>query len=205
MDELNVYQKLADARILLQSAPMKKTGHNKFAGYTYFELSDFLPTINQIFHDCGLIGCVSFTPIEATLTVINSTKPDEYIVFSSPMSTAALKGCHDVQNLGAVQKYMRRYLYFIALEIVEHDELDAITGKKDAEPVRVSSKLNDDFAPITQSQRNLLFAVLKNSGKTPEELKVFLIERYQIASTKEIPSALFPEIRKWAEEVKNVA
>jgi hypothetical protein len=46
------------------------------------------------------------------------------------MSTAALKGCHEVQNLGAVQTYLRRYLWVAALEIVEHDALDATTGKK---------------------------------------------------------------------------
>jgi hypothetical protein len=45
------------------------------------------------------------------------------------MSSAALKGCHDVQNLGAVQTYLRRYLWTNAFEIVEHDALDATTGE----------------------------------------------------------------------------
>jgi hypothetical protein len=45
------------------------------------------------------------------------------------MSTAALKGCHEVQNLGAVQTYIRRYLWVTAMEIVEHDALEATTGK----------------------------------------------------------------------------
>jgi hypothetical protein len=33
-----------------------------------------------------------------------------------------------VQNLGAVQTYIRRYLWVTAMEIVEHDALDATTG-----------------------------------------------------------------------------
>ena len=33
-----------------------------------------------------------------------------------------------MQNLGAVQTYIRRYLWVAALEIVEHDALDATTG-----------------------------------------------------------------------------
>jgi hypothetical protein len=45
------------------------------------------------------------------------------------MSSAALKGCHDVQNLGAVQTYLRRYLWVNAFEIVENDQLEAVTGK----------------------------------------------------------------------------
>jgi hypothetical protein len=40
------------------------------------------------------------------------------------MSTASLKGCHEVQNLGAVETYIRRYLYQTAFEIVEADELN---------------------------------------------------------------------------------
>ena len=45
------------------------------------------------------------------------------------MSEANLKGCHAIQNVGAVQSYQRRYLYMTALEIVEQDALDKTTGK----------------------------------------------------------------------------
>jgi hypothetical protein len=44
------------------------------------------------------------------------------------MGSAALKGCHEVQNIGAVETYQRRYLWVSAMEIVEHDALDATTG-----------------------------------------------------------------------------
>jgi hypothetical protein len=45
------------------------------------------------------------------------------------MGSAALKGCHEIQNIGACETYCRRYLWVAALEIVEHDALDATTGK----------------------------------------------------------------------------
>jgi hypothetical protein len=44
------------------------------------------------------------------------------------MGSAALKGCHEVQNIGAVETYQRRYLWVAALEIVEHDALDSSPG-----------------------------------------------------------------------------
>jgi hypothetical protein len=44
-----IYDKLQQARIALQSMELKKSGHNKFAGYKYFELGDFLPAVNNIF------------------------------------------------------------------------------------------------------------------------------------------------------------
>ena len=51
---MSVHKKLMQARIQLQNLPLKKTGHNKFAGYYYFELGDFLPDVQQIFNNIGL-------------------------------------------------------------------------------------------------------------------------------------------------------
>ena len=52
----SVHKKLMQARIKLQATPLKKSGLNKFAGFQYFELGDFLPQIQQIFSEIGLCG-----------------------------------------------------------------------------------------------------------------------------------------------------
>lgn len=132
---MNVYQKLNLAREQFHSSKLKKSGHNKFANYYYFELGDFIIPALQIFKEVGLTSVISFGPEIATMDIFNTDKPDEVIALSSPMSTAALKGCHEVQNLGAVQTYLRRYLWVAALEIVEHDALDATTGRKGDAPI----------------------------------------------------------------------
>lgn len=130
----SVHKKLMQARIKLQAAPLKKSGLNKFAGFQYFELGDFLPQIQQIFSEIGLCGVVSFDTQLATLT-ITDTEDGSNIVLTSPMAEANLKGVHPIQNMGAVETYSRRYLWVTALEIVEHDALDATTGKKGDGPV----------------------------------------------------------------------
>ena len=122
---MNIYQKLNTARHMFHSIELKKSGHNKFAGYKYFELGDFIIPALNIFDEVGLTSIISFTKDYADMRIINNDKPEESIIISSPMSTAALKGCHEVQNLGAVQTYLRRYLWVAALEIVEHDALDS--------------------------------------------------------------------------------
>ena len=127
---MGVHKKLMEARLLLQHAPLKKSGHNKFAGYSYFELGDFLPTINSIFYKTGLCGVVSFGKELATLT-ITDTEDGSQIVLTSPMAEANLKGCHPIQNLGAVETYTRRYLWVSAMEIVEHDALDSSAPLKE--------------------------------------------------------------------------
>lgn len=138
---MSVYKKLQEARILLQNTKLNKSGKNKFAGYEYFELTDFLPAIQTICQKVGLCGVVSFTAETAYLT-IHDTDGEGFTTFTSPMSSAALKGCHDVQNLGAVQTYLRRYLWTNAFELCEHDALDATTGSepaKKSEAVAVST------------------------------------------------------------------
>ena len=124
---MSVYKKLQQARLALQNTKLSKSGKNKFAGYEYFELGDFLPQIQNICAEVGLCGVLSFNTEMAYLT-IHDTDGEGFVSFTSPMSSAALKGCHDVQNLGAVQTYLRRYLWTNAFEIVEHDALDATTG-----------------------------------------------------------------------------
>jgi len=121
---MNVYEKLNEARKMFQDKKIKMSGKNLFSGYSYYELSDIIPEINILAKELKFSCVVSFYDELANLSFIDVEKPADIITFSSPMSTANLKGCHPVQNLGAVETYIRRYLYQTAFEIVETDELN---------------------------------------------------------------------------------
>ena len=142
---MKVYKKLVEARLKLQGMELSKSGHNKFAGYRYFELGDFLPAIQTIFKEVGLVDAISFTQDLATM-VIYDVDDGSSVTFTSPMGSAQLKGCHEVQNIGAVETYQRRYLYVTALAIVEHDALDATTGgtTPDPKPSKAEPKVKPD-------------------------------------------------------------
>lgn len=133
---MSVHKKLMEARIQLQATPLKKSGLNKFAGYSYFELGDFLPTIQDIFHKVGLCGVVSYE-VDLARLCITDTEDGTALTITSPMAEANLKGTHPIQNLGAVETYQRRYLWMTAMEIVENDVLDATTGA--TEPVKAKA------------------------------------------------------------------
>ena len=122
---MNVYEKLNKARLMFQEANVKKSGQNKYAGYTYFELNDILPICNKICNEIKAVCVLNFTETVATLQFIDCEKTDDVITFTSPMSEATLKGCHKVQNLGAVETYIKRYLYQNCFEIAENDALDS--------------------------------------------------------------------------------
>jgi hypothetical protein len=131
---MKVCKKLITARNMLRKLELRKSGHNKFAGYQYFELGDFLPHVQAIFEHVGLCDVITFTETIATMTVYDIDDGSS-VVFTSPMGSAQLKGCHEVQNIGAVETYQRRYLYVSALAIVEHDALDMVTGR-DVAPLK---------------------------------------------------------------------
>ena len=193
----NVYERLQKARIELQKAELKKSGNNKFAGYNYFELADFLPTVQTIFTNHGLFGHVSFNADLAVLTIRAWDKPDETVQFLSPMRDASLKGCHPIQNLGAVQTYLRRYLWVNAMEIVEHDALDATTGKDDppkkTEPYKApvftleELKEEKEIAPIIEGKEPKIYS------KADLEKRGWVIK---VTTNKD------PDIKAWIEEIK---
>ena len=136
---MSVHKKLMEARFKLLSTEMKKSGLNKFAGYSYFELGDFIPHIQQIFYEVGLCGVVSFSTEYAQLC-ITDVEDGTVIVITSPMAEANLKGAHPIQNLGAVESYQRRYLWMTAMEIVEHDIIDSAPAAEPAPKPKAEPK-----------------------------------------------------------------
>lgn len=159
---MNIYEKIAEARVRFQSSAPKMSGENKFAGYKYFELSDILPVINAIGNDLAFLCVVSFDKEDATLEIIDSEKPEFRVLFTSPMSSASLKGCHEVQNLGAVETYIKRYLYQNAFEIVESDALNGTQGKEAPAPQKPQSSPQQKSQAAPQK--------IKQTNATPENM-----------------------------------
>jgi len=121
---MNIYEKMNKCKKDLSATQLKKSGKNEFTGQPYFQLQDFLPTILTLCVENKLNTAVSF-PDKAELTITNIEEPTEKIIVLSPFGSAALKGCHEVQNIGAVETYQRRYLYMAAFDIIETDILDS--------------------------------------------------------------------------------
>lgn len=160
-----IYEKLANARVQLQSMKLKKSGKNKFAGFSYYELADFLPAINKIFLDLKMCSNFSINEGIATLTVTDwedNTKE----VFTSPIESLELKGCTKIQSLGGVHTYLKRYLYLNALEIVENDMLDPIVGQNIDNDLDIFEGLK-----ATDTPENTLAYYRENKDKVNDKKK----------------------------------
>ncbi|MDE7330291.1 MAG: ERF family protein [Clostridia bacterium] len=195
MSEQNVYQKLAQARQKLKESGLKPSGKNKGVGYSYFDLQDILPQTTKIEEELGLLSTVTFTAEEGTLTVYNTDKPEESIEFNSPLRDADLRGCHPVQNLGAVETYVRRYLYLLAYEIVETETLDMTQCEKSKTVQKVEAAVEEQRAKkqeLTKARK--IQELIAGTEITPDEITSWI--EHNIGSPKKVNDLTDEEFEK---------
>ena len=137
---VNVYGKLIEARKRFLESKIKKSGKNTYAEFKYFTLDDIIPIKQAIFSELGLADVISFNDIGATLTLINVENPSEFIEFTSQLDKDESLIKNPIQKVGAIQTYVRRYLYMLMLDIIESDGIEATTGK----PGKDTDKNKDD-------------------------------------------------------------
>ena len=169
----NIYSKLMSTRVKFHKLKLKKTGHNKFAGFKYYELADFLVPATQLLQEENLCPIVTFTNEEARLTLVNGDNPEEQIIFTSPMRDLELKGTNAIQNLGGSQTYLTRYLYIQLMNIVEADVFDATSGQN------IDSKASKSVSkPLSDKQLTRLYTIASKAGYSSELLKEMVLRKY---------------------------
>ena len=125
---MNIYEKIIQTTLELQNTKIKKSGENKYAGFKYFELRDIAPEINKLCAKYKILINIKYDDQKATMDLIDAEKPENKVTYTSPMGSINLKGAHEIQNLGAIQTYLRRYFYLTAFNIAENDEFDSMKG-----------------------------------------------------------------------------
>lgn len=186
---MNILQKLAQARLRFLNEHIKKSGKNMKLEFTYFELKDIVPSATKIFADLGIASLVNFDSEEAKMELYNADNPEESpVVFSIPykeapviVSNAGKEVTNPLQALGATITYLRRYLYMLALDIVEDDETDANLGSETKETKEEKPK-----KPATPAERKQTKKKLTEEASAPataeqieklKELGKYLVEK----------------------------
>jgi hypothetical protein len=198
---MSVFKQLQKARTMFLSADIKKSGKNKFAGYEYFELGDFIPAIHKIFNEVGLCGVVRFTNDTASLTVYDvEDMAHGNIEFTSPMVFAENSKGQAIQNLGSTHTYMRRYLWLMAMEIVEHDSVDAAAPTETpAKPIVIPQK---PVNPNHQLFVDNLIAWAMEQTSQKELVGAWKANQKEIDALKKADPALFEHLKTCFTELK---
>ncbi len=190
---MNIYEKIQKVKEEFLKRNVKKSGHNKFANYNYYELADITPPLIELCNSVKLFTKFSYDNIEAKLVVVNTEKPEEFEIYTSPMKELELKGCNEIQALGGVETYQRRYLYMSAFDIIENDMFDStVADPKTKEDEK--AKLQE-FIAETKNKVNNINIIDKAIDDEVIE-KTGLFKKYRINNTEDLTYEQTEEIIK---------
>ena len=199
MEKKNIYQKLMEVRTNFHKLELKKSGHNKFANFKYFELGDFLVPATKLLNEIGLCPIITFTDELAKMTLVNTDNPSETIEFTSPMRDLELKGANSMQSLGGCETYQTRYLYIQLLNIVENDSFDRVSGTDDNKEINTSKKYTSNIRLISEAQLKRLYMLA--NGIDSDTIKE-IISKYGFSSSKDITMNEYNNICNEIENLK---
>lgn len=150
MESKSLNESIINIRVKLQNAKLKKSGKNKFAGFDYFELADFLPKLNELMLEEKVNDKFYIKDDYATLEIHKgdeiATYTMPFVLFDTPLVYKRDKSgnyvkdkngdfiqgpsMQDIQYLGALNTYYKRYLYLNAFGITDGDVIDSMDNNE---------------------------------------------------------------------------
>lgn len=219
-DTVSIYQKLMKMRAELTKMKIKKSKYNTYSNFYYSTLEDFLPYCNELCEKYEVIclfkleaknSLISEYPEQsAQLEVVNCEDPTDSIVFRMPVANIQMKGGNNMQAIGGVVTYARRYLYKIAFEISEDDELDATLGKATQGPTQQPStqgptqQVDISKQVVNEVKVKVVSDRIKELGVRLEDV----LNQYKISKLEDMTEEKFLRIMKAldkTEEIRNRA
>lgn len=168
-EDKNLNESIIQIRVDLQNSKIKKSGKNKYAGFDYYELADFLPKLNELMLKYGVNDKFTIEEEKATLTLIKGDERQIYNIpferFETPLvykkdkngsfmkdkngELIQIPSMQDIQYLGALNTYYKRYLYLNAFGITDGEVIDSMDNNE------IQSRKSNTKAKIKESQEDV--------------------------------------------------
>lgn len=194
-------EKVNEIRSYLVSEGIQKDSEGD--GFSYIGLPDFLPSLIKKEQELGLFSKITFTvkeiagqPLRFAELLIEELETGETEMFSCEF---LYSNAHAdiIQNIGSTHTYMRRYLYFLAYNIVESDKIDGKKEVKQAKPTAQNETININISAPSEKERKV--KELKEKVKTIEDSK----QKQEILALEDLSEAekeiIFPLPEDFAE------
>lgn len=169
--ELNLNESIIKIRVDLQNSKIKKSGMNKFAGFSYYELSDFLPKLNELMMENGVNDVFTIDGELCSLNLLKGAESNTYEIpftqFSTPLNKSGLPSMQDIQYLGALNTYYKRYLYLNAFGITDGEVIDGMNNddiKQGEQKPKSTLATEKQISMITSMLGDKLQNVLTSNG-----------------------------------------
>lgn len=192
--EKNLNESIIEIRVKLQNAKLKKSGKNKFAGFDYFELADFLPKLNELMLEEKINDRFY---IKDGYAILEIQKGDEiatyqmpFVLFETPLTFKKDKNgnflkdkngeyiqvpsMQDIQYLGALNTYYKRYLYLNAFGITDGEIIDSMNNDdlQEKKPERKASPKQIEVISMYYKDDNLKKLLDKNGIEKLEDMSL---------------------------------
>ncbi|RAP51206.1 MAG: hypothetical protein BZ133_03700 [Methanosphaera sp. SHI613] len=127
---VHLLAKIMQARKMFKDKGITKSGYNHFQNFAYYELKDIIPEAIEICIELKLATKFTYENNLYKLKVYD-LENKEQTEFCMPGKDYKNEGNinNQLQNLGKIQTYIRRYLYLQFLDITENDVVDASKPK----------------------------------------------------------------------------
>lgn len=193
---MNLNESIISIRVKLQNAGLKKSGKNKFAGFDYFELSDFLPKLNELMLEEKMNDRFYIKDDYATLELQKGEEKQVYtmpfVLFDTPINVKEdrygevreVKSMQDIQYLGALNTYYKRYLYLNAFGITDGEIIDSMNN--DEVTTKKTVAKSKEVGKATPKQIELIESLVSDIPKMLEHYKIEKIEDLTVTQASEI-------------------
>lgn len=190
MEKVRLNELIIQIRVELQNSKIKKSGRNRFAGFDYYELADFLPKLNELMLKAGINDRYTIDENYAKLELIKDDERQEYTIpfkiFPTPLNKSGQPSMQDIQYLGALNTYYKRYLYLNAFGITDGEVIDSMDNTKlekgmtftsgvdaEEEAIKLLIKMNELVMDTNTDYEEILkhYKVESNADMTLEQLQ----------------------------------
>ena len=205
----NLKEKITELRRIVAEAELKQTGLNKYAGFKYYQLEDFLPTVNKLCDRIGLFPSFSILNYtdhvwdkekreyyEVTKNMarlrIKDTEGNEFEDFEIPVAEVRMGGKdrNPIQELGAANTYLKRYLYMNFLELSEGDAVDATIGKENKPTYKMLKDFGDAYEDDERRKIRSYYKVETDEEIPKEAMKKYIANKKDKLAEKRKAEAL---------------
>lgn len=215
---MNLNESIIKIRVDLQNRDIKKSGKNAFARYGYFELKDFLPHINELMLEEKVNDVFTIENGEVVLRLVKGEEVNEYkmpfTLYETPQNKNGTPSMQDIQYLGALTTYYKRYIYMNAFGITDGEVIDAMDNNdlngKQEQPKQ--NKPSADYQPPNEEDMKqqaiekgiaILQHTLDKTEHKPTVLQKFL-KNHKWESMKEVTFTTNNDFKELHKEIKDL-
>jgi hypothetical protein len=185
-----LYEALAKAKA--EFKPLIKDANNPFFKSKYITLDGIIGAIDEALLKNGLTYR-HIVQDEQMQCVIHHKSGSELVAASIPFLTI-----NDPQKMGAVITYQRRYTLEMAMGVAGEldDDANSVSHATTGQTYTSTSRKN---YTVTEAQIKRLFAIQKNSGKSVDDVRSFIKEKFNHDSSDQLTKKEYDTVCNWLE------